>query len=388
MVWMALVASLVLLLTQYLNFVALYATLAIDYLVVGRRQVRLSWRQWALLLLPQLVVGAILAVYWNPIGRGTFNVVDRGHFLDKLALVTWHFRDLNAAEYGTGILLLASPLLCAFVPSVWLWRGPLAIAVYVIVTALASPQPPLLTRDADIRYLCPIIPLCIFSTAWFLLLLCRGLVPPHAKQPLKSIIQLLAVPLAVFVFGTNLANLPGGSEYWRSSIVALAREYLEGRTTAIRETADWINRHVEPGVSVFVAPYPITHPRLVHLRPRFPVDDNAYSLMLHAPHAVYGWQLTEPVPPGLASQPPIQFNGRIPPDLIIAFGSGPNQVASHVVNAYAAAGVRYQPIAPLDVYSKEGTRPELFLHLFRVWPFDPRQDGVFIYQLTNERPGS
>src|SRR5436309_471732 len=62
--------SIALLASNYLNFLALYVCLAIDYLLIGRRGRRIEAREWLVVLLPQLIVGAIIALIWNPFATG------------------------------------------------------------------------------------------------------------------------------------------------------------------------------------------------------------------------------------------------------------------------------------------------------------------------------
>ena len=59
-------ASLLLFVSNYLNFFALYVCLALDYLVWRRRQAPLPWRTLLWVLGLQVIVGGIIANVWNP----------------------------------------------------------------------------------------------------------------------------------------------------------------------------------------------------------------------------------------------------------------------------------------------------------------------------------
>ena len=118
-----------------------------------------------------------------------------------------------------------------------------------------------LLHASDIRYLAALIPLCIFLTGLSVLTLTRYM-------------SLLAIPLAIVAFETNILNQPLTPDKWRSSICQWIDELKTARTTSIQQAVDWINENVQPGQSVWVYP-----------------DYMTYPLMYHAPHALYAWQL-------------------------------------------------------------------------------------------------
>ena len=93
-------ASVLLLATNYLSYAALYAVLACDWLLFRRRALRLSLGQWLLLLGPQIVIGILAVWIYNPLGAGVApSPPGRNLLLDKLTLLWWNFRDLNACEF-------------------------------------------------------------------------------------------------------------------------------------------------------------------------------------------------------------------------------------------------------------------------------------------------
>ena len=61
------VASIVLLASNYMNFLALYVVLAADYFIWGRNNRRLSLKEALVLLLPQLLIGGAIVLTWNPL---------------------------------------------------------------------------------------------------------------------------------------------------------------------------------------------------------------------------------------------------------------------------------------------------------------------------------
>lgn len=153
--------SLALLACSYLNYAALYACLMVDYAIWGRRRYRLVGGDWVALFLPQLLLGLPLLWVWNPLQAANADYFQANGLGDRLRLFLMSCRDLNACEFGVGVLLLAAPVLALFRRGSWLGRGSVVAVVYLAVVSLLSPQPLAVSRFADVRYLVPLIPLCI-----------------------------------------------------------------------------------------------------------------------------------------------------------------------------------------------------------------------------------
>jgi hypothetical protein len=348
-------ASIMLMATHYLNYAALYACLAIDYFAWRRQRHSLTSRDWLALIAPQVVAGFALLSVWNPLTHEvTLAAQDRNWLSDRLTLFGWNLRDLNACEFGAGILLLCAPLVAWWRKDVWLLRMFVAAVVYVVVTTFLSPQIAGFSDVADVRYLAPLIPLSIGLSVRTLSLATGGRC-------------WLMAPLAVIAFGTNGLNLPWSPQAWRWTPVQFAKEIALQRATASEEVAKWINAHVAPGEAVWVAPGP-------------GLAGHAYPLMIHAPYAVYAWQLDEPPGAQFAGLSDIHVVGRVPVDYMIAFGPADAQVRE-VIAHLRAAGHEYRQVASLDIFWKDAIRPELVWHRFRpVDKFDRIKEGIYIYR--------
>jgi len=335
--------SVCLLATNYINYAAFYACAVLDYLVWGRRRRRLTWRDALVLFGPQLIPGALIVSVWNPLGKAVVPQESATWLTDKLTLLWWNLRDLSRCEFGVGLLLPAAPLLYLATRDSWLLRGFGALLVYVAAATMLSPQPvsgPFSPFVADVRYLVPLIPLCIA-----LEVLCVNALTRRATA--------LALPLALVAFGTNLLQVgPLLGDPVRSTLAEYVGELARPRTTAYGAAAAWVNANVAEGESVLVSPV-----------------DVASSLMFHAPRAVYAWQLSDPPGEQFRGLPDIHFRGRVPPDCIVAFGRAalPPEAA---LRDWQRKGWRYRMAGTLHAHwrpgpATDGTRPELFWHAFR-----------------------
>ena len=177
------VVSLLLLLSHYLCFVAVYACLIVDYLIWSRKNRPLSISQLIIIVLTPLLLGGWLVSAINPFLKTAWN-------LEKSAIIFQTLRDLNGSEMGVGVLLILAPILHFFRGGHAL-RCFAAILIYVTVIGLFSPS---LTKiGTTVRYLTPLIPLCIVAGVLTI-------------QALTKRFQHFAVPLAVLAFGTNLLH--------------------------------------------------------------------------------------------------------------------------------------------------------------------------------------
>jgi hypothetical protein len=354
------ILSLCLLASNYLSYIAVYCCLAVDYAIWGRHRRSLKPVDWAILLVPQVVLGGAIVHVWNPLGK---HVVDAsaGHWLaDRFTLLWWNFRDLDRCEFGVGLLLLAAPLLYLLTRNTWLFRSWMALAVYVVAIALVSPQPVSGNVVADVRYLVPMIPLCVAIAVMVLLAVSRRLV-------------WAAVPLGLLAFGTNLLHGTWAFDTpVRSTVAAFVGELKSSAKDSYTIAARWINENVPEGKSVRVLP-----------------EHMAYPLMFHAPRAVYAWQLPYPPEPCFKGLDPIHFQGVIPTDYLVVFGPSVVDVLKHGLPSHVRQDAGYALAARLDVYWCDMHRPELVLRSFEpVTQFDPNTEAVYIFRRVGKPPSA
>jgi len=339
--------SVCLLATNYINYAAFYACAAVDYLAWGRRRCRLARRDLAMLFAPQVILGGLIVAVWNPLGKAVVPHENASWLADKATLFWWSLRDLSRCEFGVAALILSAPVLYWATRDAWLLRALSALLVYVAAATLLSPQPVSATSFADVRYLVPLIPLCIA-----LGVLCIN--------TLRRRVAATAIPLAVVAFGTNLLQLgPHVGDPVHSTLVEYVGELARPRATAYAVAAAWLNANAAEGESVWVLPEYALSP-----------------LMFHAPRAVYAWQLSWPPAEQFRGLPDIHFKDRVPPDTIVAFGP----VVGPLRKMLSARG-GYVPAATLDVYWRDDARPELFWHAFGpVARFDRATEAIYIFR--------
>jgi hypothetical protein len=344
-------ASVLLLGTNYLSYAALYAALACDYLLFARRRWRLKFGQWLLLLGPQLIIGIVTLWIFNPTGDEVApDLPGRIIFLDKLQLLWWNLRDLNASEFCIGVVMLAALPVYIWKRNIWLLRGIIAGICYILTVVIFSPQHISLTYLANVRYLVPLIPLFIGLSALVIVSLAGY------KWP-------LALLLAVLVFGSNILNHPFSPGEWSCRPAEFVRELFIPQVTTIEVAVKWIEDNVHKGESIWVVP-----------------DFIGYSLMYHAPQPIYAWQLNSPPEQQFAALPPIHFLGRIPSDYFIAFGPS-KRIVEGIIEALKSEGIYYQHIEILDVFWDDLTRPEIILRNFSTKKdFDHRLEAVYAYR--------
>jgi hypothetical protein len=339
---------------NFMSYVALYAVLAVDYFVWRRREQPLDWRGAAVLFLPQLVLIGAIAAVWNPFRTAFGSYEHANTLLDRLELFFWCWRDLGRSEFFALPLILLALVVGLWQRRTWMVRGCAALAIYIGVIALTSPQIIGQSVEAEVRYLTPLLPLAIALQAAAL------------TAVLGSRRGWLAAAAAL-AFGTNLLNggpfLPWGV---RSTILSYLGELSLPQAEPYTPTAAWINAHVPPNATVWVNPYYASYP-----------------LMFAAPRATYGWQLAWPPRPDLASLPSIDFMGRVAPDYIVAFGPEAQSVAG-IEKQKVIPGFHYALVQSIPVFWKDQYRPELYWRRFETMGnFDPDKDGVFIFKKVN-----
>lgn len=363
-----LLASLTLLTSQYLNYVALAGVLAVDYGLWQRHTFRWSTRDFILLFAPLTVIGLGFWWFWSG-GGGSGNGP-----IDWLMLAWWNLRDLHTCECVNLLLLVGSPLVWLVTRDRWLLRLPVAIGMYALVTALLSPQPVASTQVADVRYLAPLILASIALVArwcyWLILYIDWKALP---------LIALTVWTNALFLLGSWFAAPPSSLHQWSTEVgrtfrctpFEFIREIAWPRQTASRQVSDWITAHVADGKSVWVVP-----------------GEEAYQHMAQAPQAIYAWQLDLPANGQPAEQfrdlPAIHFFGREPVDYMIVYGPFASDAKFVTfLDTLKNAGHSYRRTATLDVFWDDAIRPELFWRRFRdLRDFDRATQAVYVYERT------
>lgn len=341
LLWMA-GLSVLLFAANYFSYAALYACITVDYLLWGRKKNKLGLLDCFTLLAPQLVLCGALALRWNPLGTKFGEYVQTNSLSDRFILFFWNLRDSSQCEFCIAILIVAAALLAILKRDRWMARGTAALFVYIIFVTATSPQLLKQTSVADIRYLVPVIPLCIVLEVLVIRLIA------------SSSFRQAVIPLALLAFGTNLLN--GGPWLWYgprpatyiSAIGSYAAELLSPPQDPYSVTATWINRNVTPGESIYVLP-----------------DYMAYPLIFHAPKAVYAWQLEGNThEQQYAGLPDIHFKGRIAPDYIIVFGPTVQTIVQELKRAASERNLIYEQVAKIDFFWQDMFRPELFWRTF------------------------
>jgi hypothetical protein len=351
-------ASILLLGTNYLSYAALYVVLGCDYLLFARRQLRLTIGQLLLIFGPQLLVGAGIMWVFNPFGTEVApDMPGRNLILDKLELLWWNFRDLNDSEFYVGIVMLAALPVYLWTRNIWLLRGIIALVCYVVTIVIFSPQHVSITYIANVRYLIPLIPLCVGISALVIAPLARYRWP-------------LALVFALLVFGPNVLNYPLSPHEWCCRPAEFVEELWEAFPTSIDVAAKWINDNVKEGDSILVAP-----------------DYMLYSLIYHAPKPVYAWQLEYPPQEQFASLPLIHFRAQVAPKYFIIFG--PLQMSIEmIIHNFSLQGLDYKVIKRLDIYWADETRPEITLRSFHSKKdYNPQTEAVYVLRLEKSRQG-
>ncbi len=344
-----------LLAANYMGYAACVAMLSVDYFVWGRKRRWLGWRDWVIILLPQIVVGSVVIWIWNPSSINE-NGVHGSWIADRLLLLWWGLRDGALCEYGATLLLVAAPFVAIFGRKIALARATVALAMGIMVITLVSPQKTHGTIASDVRYLSALLPLYIGVEVLTL----RAVLGRWRRWKWA-----IAAPAACVLFGTNFLQgtwfcNPALALPMRSTIGLFAEELADPPPDPYTAAAAWINANVPAGASIFVLP-----------------DFRCYPLMFHAPKAVYAWQLDDKAVAAFPALPAIDFNDHALPDYIMIFGD----VAKPGTSVTLDGMISYPEVATLNVFGRDLFRPELFMRIFRPLPgFDPAVYGVRIYK--------
>ena len=355
------ITSIGLLISQYMMFFAFYGCLVIDFIIWGKSKVKLTLTQFLALAVPQIAAAAITLSIWNPLAVAWGERLKQysNGLPEKTQIFLWSLRDLNACEFWVGGLMLIAPVIWFYRRDIWLLRSMIASLIFIVITTALSPQLVQTTTVADVRYLVPLIPLAIFMAVRIIIIA-------------SSRISWLAIPLGILAFGTDLLHgaffsqnkeqLKLQKPFLHSTVACYISELANSLGDPYATTAHWINENVKEGESIWVLP-----------------DYMAYPLMFHAPKAIYAWQLAaNNHDPQYAGLPAIQFQGRIPPDYIIAFGPVVQQIRPLLAGWQ---GVHYEQSATLDFYWKDLYRPELFWRTFKpISNYNKSLEGIYVFK--------
>ncbi|UPT74396.1 MAG: hypothetical protein M0D55_01210 [Elusimicrobiota bacterium] len=180
--------TIALLATNYLAAAALWACLAADYALWGRKTRKPTARQWAMLILPPAAAAALLLSIWCPFGKSPVPTV--GYSAGPALASFWYaLRDMHRAQFLSLPLLAAAPLLWRLTRDARPVRAALAVLVYAAAVAALAPLPASGPRVAQIRYLAPLMPLGFALAA-----LCAEAAPARLRRLALAALLLLCLP--------------------------------------------------------------------------------------------------------------------------------------------------------------------------------------------------
>ncbi len=353
LLWMALF-SIVLCGAHFLAYAAVYMALLVDYLGWHRRRARLGWRDWLVLVAPQIIGCGLVTWLWNPLRTRFRDQMATNDFGDKAELFWWHLRDLDRCGFWTLALMVAALAWGLLKRREWLVRGAVATLVALVVTVAFTPQSRDATSVADVRYVLYLIPLALAMESQVL----------HEVFAKRTWLALVA---AVALFFTNWARVGAwlAGEGTRSLPVEFAGELRHPPAEPYAAVAEWVNNNVRAGGTVHVAPGYMAMP-----------------LIFHAPHALYAWQLDDvAADPRAALLPPVHFkNGGVMPDYLIGFGPHVAQLQNDL-RRHGTGGTRYVLCGKVDVFWAPLFRPEIFWRTFKpVTGYNQDRDAVFVFK--------
>ncbi len=360
--WMAL-ASIGLFLSNYLLFVVVYLCLVVDYLIWKRREWALRLRDWCVLLAPQVLVCGVAALVWNPFRTAEGKLSHGSDFWERIQLIFWYFRDLDACEYYSLAVIAAALIAGVFYYRKYrlLLRACVAIAAFIVFLSMLSPQVLSCTVVADVRYAGPIVALWVFVAV--------AAIDAATKLVVKTpaLRAVCALTLGGLVFATNIFNTNIGTR--TSTIAAYLGELLNPPGDPFTPTAQWINQNVAPGQSIYVVPEYATYP-----------------LMFHAPKALYAWQFENHDDPQFKDFPSIHFRGGQMPDYLIGFGPFVKALQENIMK-YGNGQTKYGYFARVDVFWKDMYRPELFWRTFTpINQVDLDNGAIYIFKRITQPP--
>jgi 4-amino-4-deoxy-L-arabinose transferase-like glycosyltransferase len=365
------IAMSLLLATQYLDYAAVVGCLLIDYGIWGRRKRAIRRSQWLILIAPQLIVAAIVCPIWNPIARAASAVgaeTKIEHRVSQIATgierpsvnppssilhlrsspapwiagfltMLWlNARDLVACDFVILPLLLICPLLYFRNRNSWMLRAPLALLVFLCGIAFFTAHPVAGSGNAEVRYLAPLLPLCIAI----------GVLSVWGMMSFPGWTRGILILLA----GASMVIAP--ADHGRLALVSSSMDYFRELSTPPGEpytpVAEWVTANIPQRATVYVTP-----------------DWCVSPMMWTASSPTYVWQLSDPPKADYAGLDSVYFKGRIPPEYLVGFGPFVSEIES-IRAKFARQGVRYEMVQDVPVYWKEMFRPELIWRSFDAIP--------------------
>jgi hypothetical protein len=292
---------------------------------------------------------------WNPIGTDYAGYWKENSMIERVILMFWNIRDLNAAEFWVGGVMLAG-LVWAFIRGDRLLRRLFVVAgVYVAVVSVFSTQSVMMTTMADVRYLLPLIPL----GWWMSVIVLGGLLK---RWPVFALGAALVVHGSTFFHGGMFQ--PSGI---RSTIAWYLMELREPIEEPYTPVAKWLREDVASGKTVVVFPAYMTYP-----------------LMYHASHVIYGWQLSAQNRRKYAHLPKIHFQMGEMPDYFVLYGAAGLSLLPALEKIPSEQG-RYVLEKKFRVFGRDLYRPEIPLRsFFSVRNFSEDRDGIHVFKLNKD----
>jgi hypothetical protein len=378
-VWPLSIALAALLAAQYLNYAAAVGCLMFDYGLWGRKRRVIRRRDWLVLIIPQLIVGAVVCSIWNPVERAAATLIEHAttastivatpavaasvpklqHYTEWLRgfleLYWWNWRDMLASDFILLPLLFLCPLLYLKRKNTWMLRAPAALFVYLAIVAAFTAHPGIEVGNAEIRYLAPVLPLCFAIS----------ILAIYGITAMKRGSMIAAFSLAAFSMFIEPADNNSGVTLGSTSLM-FYHELWHPQEEPFSPTIAWIQSHVKKGESIYIKP-----------------DWMTYPIMFKAGDPTYAWQLSDPPKPEYAKLPDIHFAGRVAPDYLIAFGPFADNMAD-IRDQLAKRGYTYNQIDTLHTYWKDQYRPERIWRAF-VSPEPKPGEEIYIYRRSGKR---
>jgi hypothetical protein len=352
LIWAILLFS-VLFATNYMACLALFLTLAVDYVIWKRKITTFPLRDIWPWMLGSSFFCLLISIVWNPYKTGFGLYTLKNTLGERIILYFWNWRDTADCQFWILGLLLAGLVLAVLKRDPWLQRGWVALILFTAVITAVSPQLVAGASVADVRYLAPLMPLGIaLSVRTFLLL--------FGSRPLVTFFVGLLLFWTNLVSGAFFGGRPFRSPLWEF-IHELAVPPSEPYSVAVQ----WIAKHISPKSTVWVLP-----------------DYACYPLMFHSPNVTYAWQLRkeQKKEEQFKNLPDINFQGLVPPDFILVFGPSVQEIRQ-IVGQWSMEGLRYQEVSRLMTFWKDLYRPELFWRTFKpIENFDPNIEAIYIFK--------
>ena len=140
-IWAILGLSLALLMAANPSwYVVISLCLLVDYWLFQRKVLPIRFTGFVNYILPQLVMGAILFYWWNPLQTAIGSYLFNNSIAQRLTLFLWNLRDLNTCEMIAGFILMASPFVAFIFKDMWLKRSLLVLFIYILSLSFISTQ--------------------------------------------------------------------------------------------------------------------------------------------------------------------------------------------------------------------------------------------------------